>query len=102
MRHTLWATAYDPQEICASGDYINQNPAPQGLSEWVERDASIDNTDLVVWLNVAHHHLPRPEEWPVMPVAHTSFMLKPVGFFDQSPAMDVPPPVPRKSCCTDS
>ena len=99
MRHTLWATAYDPHEICASGDYINQNASPQGLSAWVERDASIDNTDLVVWLNVAHHHLPRPEEWPVMPVAHTSFMLKPVGFFDQSPAMDVAPPVPAKSAC---
>jgi primary-amine oxidase len=27
-----------------------------------------------------------------MPVACIGFMLKPVGFFDRNPALDVPPP----------
>jgi primary-amine oxidase len=26
-----------------------------------------------------------------MPVDHTGFVLKPVGFFDRNPALDVPP-----------
>lgn len=26
-----------------------------------------------------------------MPVDHTGFTLKPVGFFDRNPALDVPP-----------
>ena len=26
-----------------------------------------------------------------MPVAYLGFMLKPVGFFDRNPALDVPP-----------
>jgi primary-amine oxidase len=26
-----------------------------------------------------------------MPVEYTGFMLKPVGFFDRNPALDVPP-----------
>lgn len=29
--------------------------------------------------------------WPVMPVDTVSFWLKPVGFFDRNPSLDVPP-----------
>ena len=38
-----------------------------------------------------HHHVPRPEDWPVMPVAKIGFVLKPWGFFDRNPGLDVPP-----------
>jgi primary-amine oxidase len=38
------------------------------------------------------HHVPRPEEWPVMPVAYAGFTLKPVGFFERNPALDLPNP----------
>jgi len=38
------------------------------------------------------HHLPRPEDWPVMPVQRVGFKLEPLGFFDQNPSLDVPPP----------
>ena len=31
------------------------------------------------------------EDWPVMPVDTVSFSLKPVGFFDRNPSLDVPP-----------
>jgi primary-amine oxidase len=99
IRHTLWVTAYDPAERYAAGDYINQNPAPDGLAQWIKRGRSLDNTDLVAWYTVGVHHLPRPEDWPVMPVAYAGFMLKPAGFFKQNPAMDVPPPKPRSHCC---
>jgi primary-amine oxidase len=37
------------------------------------------------------HHITRPEDWPVMPVDKVSFWLKPFGFFDRNPALDVPP-----------
>ncbi|RRT57680.1 hypothetical protein GW17_00012656 [Ensete ventricosum] len=41
-------------------------------------------------------HIPRLEDWPVMPVEHIGFMLmfenlQPHGFFNCSPAVDVPP-----------
>jgi len=35
--------------------------------------------------------VPRPEDWPVMPVEYTGFSLVPFGFFDRNPALDVPP-----------
>ena len=55
----------------------------------------IENTDVVVWHTYGVTHVPRPEDWPVMAVEYTGFTLMPVGFFDQSPANDVPP---SKNC----
>ncbi len=99
IRHNLWITAYDPAQRYASGDYINQNPAPDGLDQWIKRDRPLENTDLVAWYSFGVHHIPRPEDWPVMPVAYAGFMLKPSGFFDQNPAMDVAPSEPHHKCC---
>jgi primary-amine oxidase len=31
------------------------------------------------------------EDWPVMPVERAGFALRPAGFFDRNPALDVPP-----------
>ena len=49
------------------------------------------NTDVVLWYVFGIHHITRPEEWPIMPVDTISFWLKPFGFFDRNPAIDVPP-----------
>ena len=44
----------------------------------------------MVWYTFGAHHVVRPEDWPVMPVTHAGFQLKPEGFFDGNPALDVP------------
>jgi primary-amine oxidase len=44
-----------------------------------------------VWHTVGVTHVPRPEDWPVMPVEYCGFMLQPVGFFERNPTLDVPP-----------
>jgi len=82
--------AYDADELYAAGKYPYQCPVPQGLPEYVAGDASVVDTDVVVWYTVGAHHVVRPEDWPVMPVARTGFELKPVGFFDGNPALDLP------------
>ncbi|HWA79363.1 MAG TPA: primary-amine oxidase [Acetobacteraceae bacterium] len=99
IRHTLWVTRYDPDEKYAAGDYINQNAMPDGVASWVQKDRPLEAASLVLWYTLGVHHIPRPEDWPVMPVAHAGFMLRPAGFFDANPAMDLPPPVLRHSCC---
>ena len=38
----------------------------------------------------ARPHFPRLEDWPVMPVDYAKFTLKPYGFFDRNPTLDVP------------
>jgi len=46
---------------------------------------------VVLWYTFGIHHITRPEEWPVMPADIVSFWLKPVGFFDRNPSLDVAP-----------
>ena len=62
-----------------------------GLPVWTAADRSIENTDVVLWYVFGIHHVTRVEDWPVMPVDTVSFWLKPFGFFDRNPALDVPP-----------
>ncbi|MHA6793903.1 primary-amine oxidase [Pseudonocardia bannensis] len=87
----LWVTRYDPAERYPAGDFVNQNPGGAGLPAWVQADRELDGEDLVVWHTFGTTHFPRPEDWPIMPVDYTGFTLKPVGFFDRNPALDVPP-----------
>ena len=92
MTRHFWVTRYHPRERYAAGDYPNQHPGGAGLPSYVLDDASLENTDLVVWYTFGAHHVVRPEDWPVMPATSIGFMLKPVGFFDRNPALDVPRP----------
>jgi len=92
MTKHLWVTRYDPTERYAAGDYPNQHAGGAGLPAYVAADRPIEDTELVVWYTFGAHHVVRPEDWPVMPAVSLGFMLKPDGFFDRSPALDVPPP----------
>lgn len=87
----LWVTQYTPEQRYPAGDLVNQNPGGAGLPAWVQADRSVDGEDIVVWHTFGLTHFPRPEDWPVMPVDYTGFVLKPAGFFDRNPALDVPP-----------
>jgi primary-amine oxidase len=91
-RH-LWATPYHPRERYAAGDYPNQHAGGAGLPAYTSADRPIVDTDLVLWYTFGAHHVVRPEDWPVMPVSTVGFWLKPVGFFDRNPALDVPQPM---------
>jgi primary-amine oxidase len=95
----LWVTPYRRDERYAAGNYPNQHPGGAGLPEWTSADREIEDTDVVLWYSFGHHHVPRPEDWPVMPVATIGFSLKPSGFFDRNPALDVPPPEPHEDHC---
>jgi primary-amine oxidase len=89
-RH-LWVTPFAPDERFPAGEYPNQHPGGAGLPEWTKADRAIENTDIVLWYTLGSHHIPRPEDWPVMPAERAGFALKPFGFFDANPALDVPP-----------
>jgi primary-amine oxidase len=88
----LWVTRYDAEQRWPAGDFVNQNPGGAGLPAFVAGDHDIDGEDIVVWHTFGPTHVPRPEDWPVMPVARCGFVLKPTGFFDRNPTLDVPPP----------
>jgi primary-amine oxidase len=88
----LWVTQYEPSHRYPAGDFVNQHPGGAGLPAFGTRDRDINGTDIVVWHTFGPTHFPRPEEWPVMPVARCGFVLKPTGFFARNPTLDVPPP----------
>jgi len=90
-QHNLWVTPYVPDERRAAGEFPNQHPGGDGLPQWTAQDRPIAGTDVVVWYTFGVTHFVRPEDWPVMPVEYTGFMLTPFGFFDRNPALDVPP-----------
>ena len=88
----LWVTRYDPAHRYAAGDFVNQHPGGDGIPSFIAGDRDIDGADIVLWHTFGPAHFPRPEEWPVMPVSRCGFSLKPTGFFDRNPTLDVPPP----------
>ena len=89
--HTLWVTPYREDERWPCGDFPNLSSRDTGLPVWTAADRPIENTDVVLWYVFGIHHITRPEDWPVMPTDAVSFWLKPFGFFDRNPALDVPP-----------
>lgn len=98
MTKHLWVTPYSPKESYPTGDYPNQHPGGAGLPEWTKADRSIANTDIVVWYTLGNLHIPRAEDWPVMPASYLGFMLKPVNFFNENPANDVPAATSKHKC----
>ena len=104
VEHHVWVTPFNEEEKYGAGDYPNQHQGGDGLIKWTEQDRPINETDIVFWYTMGHTHIPRPEDYPVMPTAYIGFLLKPLGFFNENPANDVPPS-PKKinsngSCCT--
>ena len=89
--HTLWVTRHHDDERWPCGSYPTQSTVDTGMTEWIKDDESLENTDVVLWYVFGLHHITRPEEWPIMSVDTISFWLKPFGFFDQNPAIDVAP-----------
>ena len=86
----LWVTAYDPKELYAAGPYPNQSRGGDGLPAYAARHRPVENTDIVLWATMGFPHLPRPEDWPVMPTQWHSLSLVPYGFFDRNPSADPP------------
>ncbi|TDW29616.1 primary-amine oxidase [Cryobacterium psychrophilum] len=90
----LWVTRFAETERYPTGDFVNQHAGGAGLPSYVKQDRDIDGQDIVVWHTFGLTHFPRVEDWPIMPVDTAGFKLRPEGFFDRSPVLDVPANTP--------
>mmetsp|Transcript_2244 Transcript_2244/g.3852 ORF Transcript_2244/g.3852 Transcript_2244/m.3852 type:complete len:706 (-) Transcript_2244:194-2311(-) len=96
---SLWVTPYSADQRYPAGEFPTQSiigngsmSTPRdGLPIWTQENRSILDCDLVLWHSFGVTHIPRVEDFPVMPVEISGFMLKPDGFFDGNPSIDVPP-----------
>ncbi len=98
VQNHLWVTPFAPEERYAGGEYMNHSTGQGDLSELVQQDRPIENTNVVVWHTFGLHHTVRPEDFPVQPCITAGFKLMPSGFFDRNPAIDLAPSVNAASC----
>ncbi|PWN31808.1 peroxisomal copper amine oxidase [Meira miltonrushii] len=104
-KHHLWTLPYHPKERYPSGMFVPQTfKAPKdSIEEWVgDGKASVQNKDIVTYVTVGTTHIPRPEDFPVMPAETCRFMLKPVNFFRRNPTLDVPSTQDAKSIAANA
>ncbi|ABN66863.1 copper-containing amine oxidase [Scheffersomyces stipitis CBS 6054] len=86
----VWVTKYRDHELFAAGEFTNQSQNDTGLGEWANGTDDVRNEDIVVWATLGFTHIPRVEDFPVMPVETHNIHLVPFNFFDKNPALDIP------------
>ncbi|CAK9438284.1 uncharacterized protein LODBEIA_P25110 [Lodderomyces beijingensis] len=86
----VWVTKYHDDELFVAGEFTNQSQTDTGLALWAKRDEAVRNEDVVVWATLGFTHIPRIEDFPVMPVEIHNIHLVPANFFDKNPALDIP------------
>jgi primary-amine oxidase len=101
----LWVTPHSDTERFPAGEYTVQGDGSGGLPEWTAANRNVKGEDVVLWHAFGVAHVPRPEDFPVMPCEVTGFTLKPDGFFEGNPAIDLQPETNEASklaedCCS--
>jgi primary-amine oxidase len=89
--HNIYVTAHRDDELYSGGRYTNQSRGGTGVRTWASRRDDVQDKDIVVWVQFGINHVPRIEDFPVMPCEIVRVALKPVNFFEKNPAIDVPP-----------
>jgi len=89
--NAVYVTRYRDGEFYAAGKFTNQSRGGDGVRTYAARKDNVKDTDIVVWVQFGLNHIPRIEDFPVMPVETIRVSLKPVNFFTRNPAIDVPP-----------
>lgn len=86
--HHLWVTPYRDGERFPDGMYpTNAGPAyDDTIYHFAGADLIFDR-DIVVWYILGTTHIPRPEDYPLMPNMRTSVEFRPNGFFERNPAL---------------
>ncbi|KAI9272971.1 copper amine oxidase [Phascolomyces articulosus] len=109
---TLWVTPYNPDQLFPGGFYCYQSEPSDnlGLPQWTKEVKNVRNTDIVLWLTFGITHVPRVEDFPIMPVEMCGWSARAANFFIGNPGIDLPAgnkttsrnayaPADAKACC---
>jgi primary-amine oxidase len=95
---SIYVTRYAERELYSGGLYTNQSRGGTGVRSWADRRDSLAAGDPVLWVQFGINHIPRVEDFPVMPAETLRVTMRPVNFFDRNPAIDVPPSRQEVNC----
>lgn len=96
-RKALWVVPYRDDERYPAGEYVCQSmgepnqPNNETVVDWAARNQSIENRDIVCYIQFGLTHFPRTEDFPIMPAEPVSVMMRASNFFQKNPALWVPP-----------
>lgn len=97
-KHHWYTLPYEEDRLYPAGKHVVQTtetPA-DSVAGWVgDGHDNVRDTDVIVFAQVGLTHIPRPEDAPVMPCDKVMFDLRPTGFFNRNPLLDVRP-IPDK------
>ncbi|CAK7566788.1 MAG: hypothetical protein SEPTF4163_004740 [Sporothrix epigloea] len=96
--HPVYVTRYAEDELYAGGTWTNQSRGGDGVRTWAARNDSLEGGDPVVWLQFGINHIPRAEDFPVMPCENLRVTLRPANMFIRNPSMDVAPSTQAVNC----
>ncbi len=86
ISYDFWVTPHAENERYAAGEFTTlAEPGEYGLPTWTAENRSILDRDIVAWATMGMHHVPRAEDWPVMPTLQHQIILRPFNFHDANP-----------------
>lgn len=89
--HPMWVTKYQDRQLFPAGDYTNQSIGGTGIKSWTDKPDYVVDEDIVIWHTFGFNHIPRVEDFPIMPAEIAQMHLKPYNFCTHNPTNDVPP-----------
>jgi primary-amine oxidase len=86
--HQFWVTPYRDGELFADGRYPNQPPPDYADTLFhYANEQSVFDRDIVIWYSLGETHVPRSEDYPLMPTMKLSVGFRPEGFFARNPSL---------------
>ena len=86
----VWVTPQRDDERYSAGTYSFIGEPGDGLPRWTKANRPVLDRDVVLWYTMGITHIPRPEDWPMMPVHRAGFKLVPLGFSSENPVLTLP------------
>lgn len=97
------------QRMWPAGKYVPQGRGEpsDSVGKWISEGGKVEAEDILLFISFGVTHIPRPEDFPVMPVERVTLSFKPQSFFKTNPSMDVPgakdskskPAFENEACC---